>query len=97
MSQKPIRLSLSGQTIEAISVAGLETCIQLPGLDLCFDIGRCPPSAVNRRTVLFTHSHIDHMGGGMQQPDLYSTNPPQHILPATIEDSVHHMLMHGEN
>lgn len=95
MSQKPIRLSLSGQTIEAISVAGLETCIQLPGLDLCFDIGRCPPSAVNRRTVLFTHSHIDHMGGLVMHcatRSLLHQSPPKYVLPATIEDSVHHML-----
>lgn len=45
------------------SVGGLETCIDLPELKLCFDIGRCPPWAVSRGRVLFTHPHMDHLGG----------------------------------
>ena len=35
-------MDLGGVNIEAISVGGLETCIQLPGAKLAFDIGRCP-------------------------------------------------------
>ena len=57
------RLELAGIPIEAISVGGLETCIVLPGFKLAFDIGLCPPEVVKRDTVLFTHAHVDHMGG----------------------------------
>ena len=32
-------LRLSGHEVEAVSVGGLETCIQLPGWDLALDIG----------------------------------------------------------
>ncbi len=56
-------LQLAGIAVDALSLGGLETCIQVPGWDLCFDIGRCPRSAVNQRHVLFTHAHMDHMGG----------------------------------
>lgn len=95
MTQVPVRLEIAGHHIEAISVAGLETCIQFPGLDLCFDIGRCPPSAVSRRTVLFTHSHIDHMGGMVMHcatRGLLHQPPPRYIVPAKMLGSIETML-----
>lgn len=58
--------TLAGIEVDAISTAGLGTCIQFPRLDLCFDMGVCPQSAIRLRTVLFTHAHIDHMGGVIQ-------------------------------
>lgn len=56
-------LQLAGIAIDAVSVGGMETCIQLPGYKLALDIGRCPRSAVYRDTVLITHGHMDHIGG----------------------------------
>jgi ribonuclease Z len=49
--------------VGGLSVAGVETCIEVPRWKLAFDLGRCPLSAVNLPTVLFTHAHMDHMGG----------------------------------
>jgi ribonuclease Z len=95
MNTVPTRLELAGHCIEAISVAGMETCIQLPGLDLCFDIGRCPPGAVARSTVLFTHAHIDHMGGMVMHcatRSLLHQRPPRYILPARLLEPVEAML-----
>jgi ribonuclease Z len=54
---------LAGHTVRAFSVGGLETCIDLPKLGVAFDVGRCPHWIVRRKTILFTHAHIDHMGG----------------------------------
>ncbi len=54
---------VGGIRIEGISVAGIETCIDLPEWKLAFDIGRVPDVAVPRATILFTHAHMDHMGG----------------------------------
>lgn len=56
-------LQLAGIAVDATSVGGLETCIQLPGLKTCLDIGRCPPTAVHKDHVLITHGHMDHIGG----------------------------------
>ena len=57
------RLEIAGHELLALSVGGLETCHYFPRLKLAFDIGRCPEEVVNCPTVLFTHAHMDHMGG----------------------------------
>ncbi len=54
---------LAGIEVRGLSIGGLETCIDLPGLKIAFDIGRAPEHAIARPTVLFTHAHMDHMGG----------------------------------
>lgn len=77
-------LELGGEHIDAISVGGRETCIQLPKRKFCFDIGRCPPSAVRMPNVLFTHAHVDHMGGVAHhcaQRDLLGMTPPKYFIP----------------
>ncbi len=59
----PQELDLGGLTIRGISVAGVQTCIEVPSWKLCFDIGKGPSSAVRYRRVFFTHGHVDHTGG----------------------------------
>jgi ribonuclease Z len=51
------RIELSG-----VSVAGVETCIEVPQLRLLLDLGSCSRSAVNQPNVLLSHGHLDHMG-----------------------------------
>jgi ribonuclease Z len=78
-------LNLAGTAVRGISIGGVETCIQLPGLDLCFDIGRAPRSAVYRSRVAFTHAHLDHMGGiamHMATRALTALEPPTYLVPA---------------
>lgn len=73
-----------GVDIHAVSVGGLETCIELPSWDLCFDIGRCPPSAVRRRRLAITHGHMDHAGGvayHASMRDLLGMPPPTVYVP----------------
>lgn len=55
------RLELGGR-----SVAGLETCIEVPAFKLLLDLGFCSRSAVNQRFVLLSHGHLDHMGAVTQ-------------------------------
>ena len=45
------------------SVAGEETCIQVPELNVNFDIGKCPRPALTADFCLLTHGHIDHSAG----------------------------------
>jgi ribonuclease Z len=78
-------LNLEGIAVDAVSIGGLETCIQLPGFDLAFDIGRCPPTSVHRNTLLFTHAHIDHMGGitwHAATRSLMHLQPPTYLVPS---------------
>jgi ribonuclease Z len=75
---------LAGIAVDALSVGGLETCIQVPGWKLAFDIGRCPHSVVNRSHVLFTHAHMDHMGGVAFHAATRSMRgmaPPTYLVP----------------
>ena len=75
---------LAGIPIVGLSIGGLETCIDLPEYRLAFDIGRCPPEAVARPTILFTHAHMDHMGGVAYHAatrELFGMAPPTYVVP----------------
>ena len=77
------------------SVGGLETCIDLPELKLCFDIGRCPPWAVARGRVLFTHPHMDHLGGVAYHAAtraLTGQRPPTYVVPPEVEADLRRLL-----
>lgn len=88
-------LQLGGIAIDAVSVGGLETCIALPGHKLCFDIGRCPRSAVALPRVLFTHAHVDHMGGAVfhcATRSMMGMKPPDYWMPAENVEAFGDML-----
>ena len=77
-------LTLNGLELRALSVGGLETCIWLPGRRVAFDIGRCPLEVVDCRTVLFTHAHMDHLGGIAYHTatrSLRKQAPPVYVVP----------------
>ncbi len=88
-----MELGLAGIKLKAHSVGGVETCIQLPELQLCLDIGRCPRGAESIGQLLLTHAHIDHAAGlpyyvslrsmnGMKPPHVYA---PKGSIPALEE------------
>lgn len=81
--------------VEGLSLGGLETTIALPQWDVCFDIGRCPPFAVRRSTVLITHAHMDHAGGlayHCAMRDMLHLPPPRYIVPRENLDAFHDLL-----
>ena len=45
------------------SCAGEESVIQIPELNINFDIGKCPRPALTADFCLLTHGHIDHSAG----------------------------------
>ncbi|MCP4261949.1 MAG: MBL fold metallo-hydrolase [Planctomycetes bacterium] len=45
------------------SVAGEETVVAMPQLDVCFDIGKAPDQVVSINHILLTHGHMDHAAG----------------------------------
>ena len=45
------------------SVAGEETVVAIPQLDVCFDIGKAPDQVISINHVLLTHGHMDHSAG----------------------------------
>lgn len=53
-------LYLPPYRVQGISIAGEESVVQIPELDVCFDIGRCPKAALSSNHVALTHGHMDH-------------------------------------
>jgi len=45
------------------SVAGEETVVAVPQLDVCFDVGKAPSRIVPINHILLTHGHMDHAAG----------------------------------
>jgi ribonuclease Z len=45
------------------SVAGEETVVAMPQLDVCFDVGKAPDQIIPINHVLLTHGHMDHSAG----------------------------------
>lgn len=45
------------------SVAGEETVVQVPELDVVFDVGRAPHFALTSNICCISHGHMDHLAG----------------------------------
>ena len=45
------------------SVAGEETVVAVPQLDVCFDVGKAPDQIIPINNILLTHGHMDHAAG----------------------------------
>ena len=88
-----LRATLGGLRVDALSVAGIDTCIQLPDFRVAFDVGRCEDSVVLQPTVFLTHAHMDHFSGlayhaGMRS--MQSMRPPTYVVPPDIVEDLEH-------
>lgn len=90
-----IELDLGGLKILAYSVGGVETCFRIPELDVCLDIGRCPPGAEKMGNLLLTHAHIDHAAGlpyYVSMRGLMNMKPPRVYCPKSCEPTLRRIL-----
>jgi ribonuclease Z len=56
-------IKLGDIEITGYSVAGEETVVAVPELDVCFDIGKAPDQFIPINHVLLSHGHMDHAAG----------------------------------
>jgi len=77
-----------GLSIQGFSISGLSSYLQFPELDLCFDMGECPLSALPLNHVFLTHAHGDHSRCLMRHDSLRKMigieRPAAYYLPENI-------------
>lgn len=55
-------LYLPPYRVYGVSIAGEATCLQIPELDICFDMGVCLRPSLAAKFVAISHGHMDHIG-----------------------------------
>jgi len=82
-------------SIAGYSVAGEESVIMSPELDVCFDIGKCPREALSINNVFLTHGHADHSAGLLyyfSQRDFQAIAGGRIFLPHRMLDAVEALI-----
>src|SRR4030081_1656173 len=93
--QKFAKLPLGMHTVIGYSVAGEETVVQVPELNVCFDIGRAPYFALTSDFCCITHGHMDHWAGlpyYLSQRYFQGMKPATVFLPEPLEQPMDRML-----
>lgn len=93
--QKFARLNLGDFHVIGYSIAGEETVVQIPELDVCFDVGRAPWFALTSNVICLTHGHMDHLAGlayYLSQRQFQGMKPGIVLLPQGLAEAVDDML-----
>lgn len=77
------------------SVAGEETVIAAPELNVCFDIGKAPADVLPVDHVLLSHGHMDHSAGiayYLSQRNFIGNSPGTVLTPTRLVDPLKSLL-----
>ena len=98
--QRFAKLGIGPLHVVGYSVAGEETVVQIPELDVCFDIGRAPHFALTSNIVCISHGHMDHLAGlayYLSQRHFQGMKPGLVLLPKELVPPVNEVLRGWRN
>jgi ribonuclease Z len=93
--QKFAKLRFGATHVIGYSVAGEETVVQIPELNVCFDIGRAPHFSLTSDVLCITHSHMDHLAGlgyYLSQRAFQGMKPGTVLVPREIHQPIDRLL-----
>ncbi len=93
--QKYAKLKFPQYSLIGYSMAGEETVIQVPELNVCFDVGRAPQFCLSSDYMCISHGHMDHLAGiayYLSQKQFQGMTGGTILLPAEIVPSVERLL-----
>ncbi|MCC6424256.1 MAG: hypothetical protein IT447_12330 [Phycisphaerales bacterium] len=93
--QRFARIPVGQFHVVGYSVAGEETVVQVPELNVCFDIGRSPHFALTSDIVCISHAHMDHIAGlayYLSQRHFQGMKPGTIIVPRELERPIDNLL-----
>lgn len=95
LTQRFARIAFGQYSVVGYSVAGEETVVQIPELNVCFDIGRAPHFALTSDIVCISHGHMDHLAGlayYLSQRHFQGMKPGTILLPTELHRGVDNLL-----
>lgn len=93
--QRYARINFGAFHLVGYSVAGEETVVQVPELNVCFDVGRCPYFALTSDLLCLSHAHMDHVAGlgyYLSQRHFQGLKPGRILLPRELTRPVDALL-----
>lgn len=95
MTASLVEHELGGIRLLGFSLAGEESVVAAPELNVCFDVGRAPREIISVDHVLLTHGHMDHAAGlayYFSQRNFIGTAPGTALVPAALDRPIRELM-----
>lgn len=82
-------------SVVGYSAAGEETVVQVPEMNVCFDVGRSPHFALTSDIVCVSHGHMDHIAGlgyYLSQRVFQGMQPGKVLVPRELHRATERLL-----
>ncbi|MFT3787130.1 MAG: MBL fold metallo-hydrolase [Tepidisphaeraceae bacterium] len=96
LTQRYARLKFGPQySIVGYSMAGEESVVQVPEMNVCFDVGRSPQFCLSSDYMCISHGHMDHLAGVayyLSQKQFQGMKAGTVLIPAELERPLHRLM-----